>query len=151
MIRIDRHRLFYRLIDVAFAIQLLVIGTELVGAAGLLEVEFGRYIWFGAVIAAFGLIIPALLIFLRSMRDEFTEMLWQKTAGTVLKALIILPIPVMIAVGLATLDPPGSGMMRVDADRVAFEGMLNAAVYLWMVTPVVFTFAFQWHRWRSST
>ena len=158
MPRITRHTLYYRLMDVSFLGLLLVVIDTLLR-------ETSRYQLFPAafdtpfsIAGLTCLIIPALLIFQRWMRDDFSEMLWQRTAGTVLKLLVLLPVPAAIAAGLAMAAGQDGNVSEVVALDHALDpltnammyGMVRALVYLWILTPMLFTFAFQWHRWRAS-
>ncbi len=152
MTRFNRHDLYY----LAFACQLIAIG----GAA--FKALTGRTAFNGvlyypfAVVAAFMFLVPPLLIFQRWMRDDFSEMLWQRTAGTVLKALIVLPLPIMIAVavmlGTGEWRPPVTNNLIADSPLLegVLVGFIRSILSLWLLTPVLFTFAFQWHRWRAS-
>jgi hypothetical protein len=162
MNRINRYTLYYRLIDVCFVCQLLIITAFVYkkwdgqsGVNGVLDYPF-------EVVKIFGLLIPTLLVFQRWMRDDFSEALWQRTAGTVLKAVVILPIPVMfiVAVAIGTrvsvgLDPATDYTTRRSMGLpAALEGQLygyiTSMVTLWIVGTLLFIFAFQWHRWRAS-
>lgn len=158
MNRINRHTAYYRLMDIC------LVGLLLSFVVWIVSEATGRDIvpeQIQPVYAAFGvatLIIPAFLIFQRWMRDDFSEMLWQRTAGTVLKLLIILPLPVAIgwgmwiAMGNTGLAETTMGVgQKVDPlVSAVLQGVVLSMVYLWVATPILFTFAFQWHRWRAS-
>jgi hypothetical protein len=155
----NRHNLYYRLMDIALgAVSLMIaaavfkqiMGYSAVG--GVLRYPF-------AVVFVLGTVLPALLIFQRWMRDDFSEMLWQRAAGTVLKALIILPLPAMVIVATAfALGNPGPAIEVTDSSSAGFStthnatltGAMRTLVTLWLFTPAIFTLSFQWHRWRAS-
>jgi hypothetical protein len=161
MTRVNRHSLYYRIIDIAFAGQVLMLGALIVKAStgyvvdmpGTLQIPYSAF-------GLFCILAPPLLIFQRWMRDDFSEMLWQRTAGTVLKLLVILPVPVAIGAGVTfafsgdTTEVIDRAMrMRNELDpriNAYMQGIVSAAVYLWLTVPVLFTFVFQWHRWRAS-
>lgn len=158
MPRINRHALYYQLIDVSFVGQVAIIAVSVV------ERLIGRQLFPDAIQAPYlvvsflCLLIPALLVFQRWMRDDFSEMLWQRTAGTVLKLLVALPIPIAVVAGLALIyrgaDAFGNALTldngRDPLVNAAVLGVVRALVYLWAATPILFTFAFQWHRWQAG-
>ncbi len=154
-----RYTLYYRLIDASFVCQLLMVAAALFKAiAGVSAVRGILYYPF-AVVAVIALLLPPILIFQRWMRDDFSEQLWQRTAGTVLKALILLPLPLMVAISsvvLAQAEIAGQNFGRANALNLEtlIQGQVTGFIYamlaLWFITPLVFVFAFQWHRWRAS-
>ncbi|UVO53966.1 hypothetical protein [Sphingomonas sp. SUN039] len=155
MARINRHDLYYRLIDISFVVQLFCLAQFFV------RIVSGRVFLSGAAksvaVTAFvlSILIPAILIFCRFMRDDFSEQLWQKTAGSVLKCLVILPVPIAFFVSLALATgtihiPPGSLLTDSERTTGAINGIIRSMVVLWLLTPALFTFTFQWHRWRAS-
>ena len=156
MARLNRHALYYRLIDASFLSYGALIAGALSKAITGVSAFHGLLYYPFMTIFTFALVVTPLLIFQRWMRDDFSEVLWQRSAGTVLKGLIILPLPIMIAVAVAfvtghssfTLKNSISGLERESA--AALLGFGQTMVYLWMLTPVLFVFAFQWHRWRAS-
>jgi glucan phosphoethanolaminetransferase (alkaline phosphatase superfamily) len=158
MTAMNRHTLYYRLMDFSALGLLLSFGVSAaMNVTGRdLVPEMVQPVF--TVIGLLSLVIPALLIFQRWMRDDFSEMLWQRTAGTVLKLLITLPIPIAVgwAVWIANQDPEALNTLahRIDPSQpVVFallQGVIQSAVYLWIATPVLFTAVFQWHRWRAS-
>lgn len=135
--------------------QLIVIAAALFKQVTGRSAVDGVLGWPFLVIFIVAVILPTLLIFQRWMRDDFSELLWQRTAGTVLKALVILPFPILITVTVAiTLGDPIT--LAVDGDRgltPQVEGMMvgfvRSVAALWLVAPILFVFAFQWHRWRA--
>ncbi len=158
MTRLTRHELYYRLIDVAFVCQIGLIAARIYkwttgqsGVEGILYYPFG-------VVAFVGFVLPPLLIFQRWMRDDFSEMLWQRTAGTVLKALVIVPIPLMFIVVVSValgFDPGESYPVPEMADlppvlAATMLGFIRSMATLWATASFLFVFAFQWHRWRAS-
>lgn len=157
MAGMTRYSLYYRLMDICLGLQLLTLGIE-VG-----EYALGRNLhdWTGPGISIalflIAIVLPVFLVFARFMRDDFAEMLWQKTAGTVLKALMILPVPVAIAAGLmiagGQIDIPSEVLSHDEVNEIdsgAIFGVVISLMYIWIYTPVLFTLAFQWHRWRAS-
>ena len=155
MPRLGRYQLFFRLMDAAMLCQLIVIAAALFKQVTGRSAVDGVLGWPFLVIFIVAVILPTLLIFQRWMRDDFSELLWQRTAGTVLKALVILPFPILITVTVAiTLGDPIT--LAVDGDRgltPQVEGMMvgfvRSVAALWLVAPILFVFAFQWHRWRA--
>ncbi|NJM50919.1 MAG: hypothetical protein HC843_08600 [Sphingomonadales bacterium] len=47
----------------------------------------------------------------------------------------------------------GREIIELESDMTAKEaslkGLITGIVSLWILTPMFFTFAFQWHRWRG--
>lgn len=158
MNRVTRHTLYYRLMDFSLVGNLLSFSVAIAIAATGRDVVPALIQPIFTFVGVASLIIPALLIFQRWMRDDFSEMLWQRTAGTVLKLLIILPIPLAIGWGMwiaegnSDLAQPRMNIGNPSDPVVSavVQGMVQSLVYLWVATPILFTFAFQWHRWRAS-
>jgi hypothetical protein len=99
------------------------------------------------------LLIPTILIFMRWMRDDFSEALWQKTAGSMLKLLVVLLMPA--ATILAYLAGENeAAQLATSATREAhamdFQRAYDALILQWLLIPFAFTLCFQWHRWRAS-
>lgn len=155
MTRPNRFALYYRLIDASFACHLILLAAAFFKAITGTSAVDGVLRYPFAAVFLFAIIVPPVLIFQRWMRDDFSEMLWQKTAGTVLKALVLLPFPVMIAVimafvsGNATANPTNSSNLSAEAGA-ALSGFSFTMIVVWFVGPLLFTLAFQWHRWRAS-
>jgi hypothetical protein len=157
MARITRYSLYYRLMDISFVSAAISLCSEIIeyGFNLTLSDEVSDWLFWPIIIT--GLFIPAFCVFARFMRDDFAEMLWQKAAGTVLKALIILPVPLAFIVGMMVatgqIDVPESNFTDPaisESDGGAALGIILSFTYMWVIAPVVFTFAFQWHRWRAS-
>ena len=124
MPRLTRYALYYRLMDICFIIQIVSIVLEVVERTANGDAPFGPL---STVVMAFQLsavLIPIVLIFFRSMRDDFAEELWQKTAGTVLKALTFLPIIAAVVFGLLI----GTGTVDIPGDIFAEDGISDAQV-----------------------
>ncbi|RNJ62953.1 MAG: hypothetical protein EDM03_00440 [Porphyrobacter sp. IPPAS B-1204] len=110
-------------------------------------------------------ILSMTIILATSLRDEFAEALWQKTAGTMLRAMAILPpfamIVMMILWPLAPeLPSPFDSYLAEDAlaeeglkleDVTRFLGTIETVGKYWSLTMSVFVFVFQWHRWRARS
>jgi hypothetical protein len=158
MRRINRHDLYHQLINYSFAGQLLSIAVAVSTAVGgrhvvpdVLQIPY-------SIIGVSSFVIPIFLIFQRWMRDDFSEALWQRTAGTVLRLLVILPIPIAVAAavllsGENTQVIERAARMQNGLDprvNAHMQGIIRAGVYLWFATPMLFTFVFQWHRWRAG-
>ncbi len=157
MAGMTRYSLYYRLIDFCFGVQLFTIAVEIAEVVLDREIDY----WLGHVLPitlyTVAIILPVFLVFARFMRDDFAETLWQKTAGTVLKALMVLPLPLAIAAGVMIagghIDVPNeifSDDNVNETDSGAIFGVVLSLIYIWIYTPVLFTLAFQWHRWRAS-
>jgi SNF family Na+-dependent transporter len=156
MAKMTRYSLYYRLMDIAFVASLITLisfafkATTGIGLFGYVPFKAST------VLVPLAVLLPSLLIFQRWMRDDFSEMLWQKSAGTVLKLLVVLPIPIIFifvfVVAADGIAPPSSTDPL--SDDPLLEGMLNGVVrsivILWLITPMLFSLAFQWHRWRAS-
>ena len=154
--KMDRYSAYFRLLDVAIACQLLMIATASFKAITGTSIVSGVLRYPFAAIVMIAIFVPLLLIFQRWMRDDFSEMLWQRTAGTVMKALALMPIPAILLVAYAAVSMGVDPRMDKDAfgGDLAVQGFINGSVrsllLLWVMLPLSFTFAFQWHRWRAS-
>ncbi len=152
-----RFRLYFRLMDICFAIQIISIMLEIVQFATGDDFTSGITGQAMAVFQLGSLALPIFLIFARFMRDDFAEQLWQLTAGTVLKAICFLPpIVAIIAGGLIAAGKIVFPEAVFDDQHVsefqngAIMGVIISLIGMWVYTPVVFTLAFQWHRWRAT-
>lgn len=155
----DRHTLYFRLLDIAFAVQIVaiadIVATKVLKTANL-ETVLSPTAYNAAMLAIFlaGVLLPCLLVFQRWMRDDFSEALWQKTAGTVLKCMIILPLPIMALTVELILAGPSFQELQwqygkgADTDR-AISTIIDTMRTIWLLAPVTFVAAFQWHRWRN--
>jgi Na+-driven multidrug efflux pump len=149
-----RYRVFYRLIDICFGLQIFFLADEIREAFGGKPLNLGIINIPIATLAVLCVLIPAFLIFAKFMRDEFAETLWKKTSETVVRALILLPIPVVFLLGVAD-GIRGSSLIQVVSKAktlsdAGLHGVIMAVVLIWFITPIIFTFAFQWHRWRAG-
>lgn len=149
-----RFRLYFVLLDIALAIQLFAILRKVLQAFDIKPFgDLGHHGWLSALQAIFALLIPTILIFMRWMRDDFSEALWQKTAGSVLKLLVILLMPAAFALAWHTgeNDAAISAISAIgEADAADFQKPYVALIVQWVLVPFAFTFCFQWHRWRAS-
>jgi hypothetical protein len=151
MPHLDRFRAYFVLMNASFFIQLLHVTRKFVEYSTGTDIPLGPIKGVVVALAMFGVFTPAILIFTRFMRDEFAEVLWQRAAGTVLRALILLPIPAIFFIALS--GQLGNYVLRSNVTSLTDASMIGAVrtvATLWLLTPVLFTFAFQWHRWRAS-
>jgi hypothetical protein len=155
MTRINRYMLYYRLINARFVIQLLWLVDSVVKILTGQNYVTGWICSIAVPACVLWIFIPAVLAFCRFMRDDFSEQLWQQAAGSVLKCLIILPVPlaffISLGVSMGGFSIPGGSAITGNAQtNGVINGIIRSAVLIWLFTPVLFTFAFQWHRWRAS-
>jgi hypothetical protein len=149
-----RYRVFYRLIDICFGLQIFFLADEIREAFGGKPLQLGLMDLPIGMLAVLCVLIPAFLVFAKFMRDEFAETLWKKTSETVVRALILLPVPLLFLLGAAD-GIKGSFMIQIISKAQSLQdaglnGIIMAVVLIWFITPIIFTFAFQWHRWRSG-
>jgi hypothetical protein len=154
--KMDRYAAYFRLLDAAIVCQLLMIGAAVFKAATGTSMVGGVLRYPFVVVAMIAVILPLLLIFQRWMRDDFSQMLWQRTAGTVMKALALMPIPAILLVAYAAVTmgvgtDVGDDAFGGDPAVTNFiDGAVRSLLLLWLMLPLSFTFAFQWHRWRAG-
>ena len=148
-----RYRLFYRLIDFCFIVNLLFFLDMIADVFRKKDADYG---FFEPVVFAFvavSILLPCFLIFARFMHDEYIHLLWQKASQTVVRGLIILPLPILLIYG-AAMGFSGGEIIELDSGISAKEagriGLVTGIVSVWVITPMFFTFAFQWHRWRGA-
>jgi hypothetical protein len=157
MAKMTRYSLYYRLMDVSFAAGVILLALEIAEYGFSMPLPEPLYTWLGLSVFFIAFFVPAFCVFARFMRDDFAELLWQKAAGTVLKALIILPLPLAFIIGglvvTGQIDVPESEFSDTgisSSDGGAALGVIYSFVYIWVFAPIIFTLAFQWHRWRAS-
>ena len=164
----SRANLYYRLMDICLVLTLLMIINDAVE----MFLAISTQSWDGSdghlstaltLLGLLSFILTVVIIFARSMRDEFAEMLWQKSAGTMLRAMVILPFPAMILVAVfqSALPEFPPIMGRATAEELAkagytpegfsqFVGVISTISVFWWLNTTLFVFIFQWHRWRAS-
>jgi hypothetical protein len=157
MAKMTRYSLYYRLMDVGFAAGALLLALEIAEYGFSMPLPEPLYTPLGLAMFFVSFVTATFCVFARFMRDDFAELLWQKAAGTVLKALFILPIPLAILIGLlviqGNIDVPDADFSAPgisQSDGGAVIGIIYSFIYVWVFAPILFTFAFQWHRWRAS-
>ncbi|NJM50918.1 MAG: hypothetical protein HC843_08595 [Sphingomonadales bacterium] len=73
-----RYRLFYRLIDFAFAMNILLLLDMLYEVFVDSNMDYGVFAPVALGIVVLAICIPSFLIFARFMHDEYIRLLWQK-------------------------------------------------------------------------
>jgi hypothetical protein len=143
MTRPTRFRLFYLLLDAASVMTLLSLGRMLADPASIFREDTDMIVW--RVLGALALLLPAILIFVRTIRDEFAEQLWQAAAGTTMRGLIWIPFAMFFLWGLI------EGIMgspSADPNAIISGTQMLAMILTGQLT--LFVLSLQWHRWRAS-
>lgn len=132
--RVDRYRLYFILMDVSAAIALIALVQIALDPQALLR---GIRPGFWHELVGWGSLLPLFLIFAGFMRDEYAERCWQKAAATTVRAMVLLPVVILLVAAL-TAPRPMSGV-----------GGATILLWGWAMLLAVFVLAFQWHRWRG--
>ncbi len=139
----DRHRLYFLLMDVAtfFIVASLV---QLFVDPPKMQPGVSENIWH-SIIGFPALLLPPFLILARFMRDEFAQACWEKAAAVTVAGLVVLPLVGLF--GLSLLQSLAV-MERVPTlDEVSGRAVF---VFMWGALIHLFIFAFQFFRWRGA-
>lgn len=143
MTRPTRYRLFYWLLDAATVVTLVSFARYAVNPALLLADE-GESGWMLAI-GILSVVLTAVLIFVRTIRDEYAEQLWQAAAGTTMRGLIWVPLVLFFVWGFVE---GVSGSPNQDPDDVISGTQMLSLMLSLQLT--IFLLSLQWHRWRAT-
>jgi hypothetical protein len=142
MTRPTRFRLFYVLLDAATLVTLISLGRMVADPSSMFEDRPNALIF--QVAGVLAVLLPAILIFVRAIRDEFAEQLWQAAAGATLRGLIWIPFALLFLWGIVE---GLSGAPDSDLDMVISGTQMLALMLMLQLT--LFVLSLQWHRWRT--
>lgn len=150
--RAKRTRLYFRFMDLCLFFALLVIvSTILDFGMGIDMMPTGT--WYGAILAIPSIIcmtiLPTFLIWARFMRDEYAEMLWQRTMVIVGYAAATLPMVILLGAWFTywAIDRQNRGALSFLKEEVLVYSFLGVS---WSVFMLVFVCTFQFLRWKDS-
>lgn len=155
------YRLYFRLMDIAFAMNVLALSFGVVGAAiGLEAPDLHPLVYYGIPILYWPInyIIAPLLIVNSSMRDEYADILWKRTIAQVMVIAAVLPPIVWALIWFVSIfiiqgDLANWKGYRPDwlLDPLMEESYrLLTIMFVWQGFVLGFVFLFQWNRWRDS-
>ncbi|NNC52499.1 MAG: hypothetical protein HKO08_05610 [Erythrobacter sp.] len=156
-----RYRIYYRLMDLALAINLLGICAVVVGTASGLEVEdIPPVIYYLPPILIWPItyVVVPLLIVLSSMRDEYAELLWKRTIAQLMIITAVLPPLIYAVIWFISIviiqgDVANWNGYRPDwllDPLLAEKWRLGVILEFWQAFTLGFVILFQWNRWRDS-
>ena len=166
------YRHYNQWIDVIFWILLFGYARGLLLMAGFprdyLLAEWRPFHVGLGIIVMIAHVVMSLLIMMRSLRDEYAEILWQKSAASFVNLLPAAPL-LWIAVNIAFADFGGwlnwlraNPEYKVVPDHAVFpnpSGSIGLYQYeainftitkLTQYFPIVFAGLYKWHRWRDG-
>lgn len=143
-------RHYFLLVNLATLFSLIVAGLELFdpevafeGAARPIQLLFAL-----ATVAA--VILMLIVVFGKSLRDEFAEECWRGAAMSTVKFLAAAP-PVTIVIDAVIRVLAKDGVLAFGAGGIFPGDDAGEAVgTVWTVTLAVYFLAFQYHRWEAS-
>ena len=143
-------RHYFLLIDLATLFSLIVAALELFdpevafeGPARSMQLLFAL-----ATIAA--VILMLVVVFGKSLRDEFAEECWRGAAMSTVKFLAAAP-PIAIVIDAVIRVLAKDGVLASGASGIFPGDDAGEAVgTVWAVTLAVYFLAFQYHRWQAS-
>jgi hypothetical protein len=153
MNREKRARLYFRLMDITFVLAVVgfsVFVIEDIIGITLLErshpVHFPLSIFFSFM----NFLMPAFLLVARFMRDEYAELLWQRSIA--MMAYVVAIIPAFLMIGAIILEMSGA---KKPVGFYAFLYYEKASIMAvigvsWMAYMLLFVAIFQFVRWRDS-
>lgn len=171
MSRTTSPNLYYRLVDLCTILTLVILAIN----AYDYYISISDQSWentldsrYSALISSIGFssfILTMVVILASSLRDEFAEALWQKTAGTFLRAMVIFPPiamiliaaswwiiptdPLMLDLDFSSAELAKEGLTVEDVNR--FIGVISTIGAFWWMSTTFFVFIYQWHRWRARS
>ncbi len=154
MIEKPRYKLYYRLMDLALFTGILGF-VDFLGAH-LFNLSFTQIFRpdtiFGMVIAIIigllNFVLPIFLVLARFMRDEYAEILWQRTASLMMYVVTIAPGIIMV---WGSLHKAMTGQSSPFLKEYVFDQPARELITTWwMVSALAFVAIFQLLRWRDS-
>ncbi len=146
-----RYRLYFRLMDVTLVLSIIGFSEFLldnVFGIILIPKDSPAYRPVSIIMVSANFFLPMFLIAARFMRDEFAEILWQRTATTLMYLLVLAPGIILV----------WSFVMRMAGgnDYISLFGYLyrqnalDAIVAGWIAVMLLFVAIFQLYRWRAT-
>lgn len=143
MTRPARFRLFFWLLDAATLVTLFSVGRYLYSPHLIFDGRSSNVV--AQILGVLAVLLPAILIFARFIRDEFAEQLWQAAAGATLRGLIWVPFALLFFWGVVD-GFSGAPQSNPSAE---IDGTQMLALML-MLQLTLFVLSLQWHRWRAT-
>lgn len=143
MARPTRFRIFYGLLDLAAVVTLISLGRMLIDPGSMFDDRPNDILF--QIVGVLAVVLPAILIFVRSIRDEFAEQLWQAAAGATLRGLIWVPFVLFFLWGVAE---GFNGAPESDPDALISGTEMLGLMLMLQLT--LFVLSLQWHRWRAT-
>lgn len=166
------YRHYNRLMDITFWVLLVAYTRGLLSLTrvpqGLLLDQWRPLNIALAAIFLFTQILLIVLIMARSLRDEYAEMLWQRSAASFVKLLPLFPVLWLAGIfvfadqngWLNSLRANPQMMILPDHAILAnptnsagihqFEGLNFVVLKLTQYFPLLFAALYKWHRWRDE-
>jgi hypothetical protein len=146
-----RYRLYFWLMDICLILSVLGL-TEFILDYGLgiilIATDSPIYPIISLFFISANFIVPLFLVVARFMRDEFAELLWKKTATTLLYGFVVVPGFVLTTTYVASLF--GSRIHVAILQALQEYTAIQAIVVGWMAVMLAFVGLFQFYRWRAS-
>lgn len=166
------YRHYNQLLDFAFWVLLVAYARGLLGLAGVP----GRYLFnawptINILLGVFFIstqIVLIALILMRSLRDEYAERLWQKSAASFVRLLPLFPVLWLLGIFIFAdqggwlnslrANPrmmiiPNHAILPNPTESIGiyqFEGLNFVVLKLTQYFPLVFAALYKWHRWRDE-
>jgi hypothetical protein len=151
--RAKRARVYFRLMDIVLVLSLLGFAEFLLDKVGgiiLLEKNNPFYSPVSLIFVIANFYFPMLLILCRFMRDEYAELLWQRTATVIVYFSAIAPF-LLTAVAWASFF-----LLGAQTTRSLFQFLkgpvdpFDVVTVIWAMFMLLFVAIFQFLRWRDS-
>jgi hypothetical protein len=153
MTREKRAKLYFRLMDITFVLALIGLSEVLLDEVFRMELikpSDAMYWPIAVFFRTMNFLLPTFLLLARFMRDEYAELLWQRT--TAILTYVVTAIPAILAAGAMVLisigvDKPVGIYAYLYATK---QSLFNAIIISWMAYMLLFVAIFQFVRWRDS-
>jgi hypothetical protein len=151
--RTKRTRLYFGLMDLCLIAAALGLADHI--ASRLLDWHLQPgdsiiYTAFGSVVLFFNFIVPPFLMIGKFMRDEYAEMLWQRSVAILGYAFAFAPLLLLATLVAVNLTNPAA---QADGAFVYLFGDVPAdwlLITLWMAFLLTWVGIFQFLRWRDA-
>ncbi len=148
-----RARIYFRLMDI-----MLVLGV--LGLAQYLAEKIGGIVWMEesnpyflplAIIAAtLNFIMPMFLLMARFMRDEYAQLLWQRTISVLAYFVAFTPFAILVGVTVSRFVMSRNSYVLLYEFWTATEQRYELLMSTWMAYMLLFVAIFQFLRWRDA-
>lgn len=148
-----RYRLYFWLMDLSLIFAFVGLANHLLHdsfSQRVLEQIAPLYIAIGAITLVFNFFVPPLLMLAKFMRDEYAEILWQRSVAVL--ACVAAVAPFVMFAGAMLYDLAIGSDSSVSPMAQLFAGLPAGRLFItmWMSFLLAWVGIFQFLRWNDS-